>query len=508
MLDARREPSQISIDRPSSDRRFVRRLFLVLLALTAIFVAWRLYEVIVLAFGAVLLSIAVYSLAHTLSRVTRIPEALAVAPVVLALTGAICAVGWLFGSQLRTQFDLLAVDLPQSLSKLIQDVGSTSWGAWLVEQVKDADLTDATRQIAAHVAALFSSTVRAFAYLAVFLFAAICLAIQPNRYRNGLLRLVPPVRRDRFGDVIDLTGATLRRWIVGQSITMILVGTLTALGLWLLGVGAPLALGLIAGIFAFIPYVGPILASVPGILMAATQGPMTALYAAMVYGAVHFVEGNLLTPLVQAEAIELPPVLTIFATLVFGLLLGPIGVLLAAPLTVVFLVAINTLYVEDTLGEQRAWPPSTPERPTPKKFSRVMLVVDVPADETRGQSLIGSGSEKRKYALRTAEFRGDRHDCFKPICSCRRPGFKAGRALARAAGLRRMSCCGDAGFGLAQFAGTEFRYHCGYARHDSDGLEGFPQYLPQLHAEYHSDERSDERDRRLHLKYEKVKGRD
>ena len=357
MLDARREPSQISADRPSSDRRFVRRLFLVLLALAAAFVAWRLYEVIVLAFGAVLLSIAVYSLAHTLSRVTRIPEALAVALVVLALTGAICAVGWLFGSQLRTQFDLLAVDLPQSLSKLIQDVGSTSWGAWLVEQAKDADLTDFTKQIAAHVAALFSSTVRAIAYLAVLLFAAIYLAIQPARYRNGILRLVPPARRDRFGDVIDLTGATLRRWIVGQSVTMILVGTLTALGLWLLGVGAPLALGLIAGVFAFVPYVGPILASVPGILMAATQGPMTALYAAMAYGAVHFVEGNLLTPLVQAEAIKLPPVLTIFATLVFGLLLGPIGVLLAAPLTVVFLVAINTLYVEDTLGEQRAWPP-------------------------------------------------------------------------------------------------------------------------------------------------------
>ena len=186
MLDARRESSQISADRPSSDRRFVRRLFLVLLALAAAFVAWRLYEVIVLAFGAVLLSIAVYSLAHTLSRVTRIPEALAVALVVLALTGAICAVCWLFGSQLRTQFDLLAVDLPQSLSKLIQDVGSTSWGAWLVEQAKDADLTDFTKQIAAHVAALFSSTVRAIAYLAVLLFAAIYLAIQPARYRNGI----------------------------------------------------------------------------------------------------------------------------------------------------------------------------------------------------------------------------------------------------------------------------------------------------------------------------------
>ena len=146
-------------------------------------------------------------------------------------------------------------------------------------------------------------------------------------------------------------GATLGRWLIGQSVTMTFVGTLTAFGLWWLGVAAPLALGLIAGMFAFVPYVGPILASAPGILIAAVQGPMPALYAAALYAGVHFVEGNLVTPLVQAEAVELPPVLTLFATLVFGLLLGPVGVLLAAPLTVVLLVVINALYLEDVLGE-------------------------------------------------------------------------------------------------------------------------------------------------------------
>lgn len=152
----------------------------------------------------------------------------------------------------------------------------------------------------------------------MLLFATIYLAIQPDRYRNGLLLLAPPDRRARFGEIIDLVGSTLRRWIIGQSITMLLVGTLTALGLWALGVSAPLALGLIAGVFAFVPYVGPIVASVPGILMAATQGPMAAVYATTMYGAVHLIESNLVTPLVQAEAVNLAPVLTIFATLALG----------------------------------------------------------------------------------------------------------------------------------------------------------------------------------------------
>jgi hypothetical protein len=93
---------------------------------------------------------------------------------------------------------------------------------------------------------------------------------------------------------------------------MAVVGTLTAIGLATLGVAALIALGPIAGMFAFVPYVGPILASFSGILMAAMQGPMLAVYVVVLYATIHFVEGNLITPLVQAEAIELPPVLTLF----------------------------------------------------------------------------------------------------------------------------------------------------------------------------------------------------
>ncbi len=218
------------------------------------------------------------------------------------------------------------------------------------------NLTAATGQVAGYIAGLFGSAFRATAYLTVLLFAAVYLAAQPERYRHGLLRLVPSDRRARIGGVLDLIGATLGRWLIGQSVTMIFVGTLTAFGLWWLGIAAPLALGLIAGMFAFVPYVGPILASAPGILIAAVQGPMPALYAALLYAGVHFVESNLITPLVQAEAVELPPVLTLFAALVFGLLLGPVGVVLAAPLTVVLLVVVNAFYLEDTLKERRAWP--------------------------------------------------------------------------------------------------------------------------------------------------------
>lgn len=357
MLEGARKVSPGPTDRADpSDRSFVRRLLLIVLVAAAALAAWRLSDVLALAFGATLLALLLRGLAGALSRRTQIPEAWAIVPVVLALLAAVGAAGWLFGSQVAMQFNVLAKDLPQSVSQLARDLEATPWGAWLLAYARDMDFTGATGQVAGRIAPLFGSVIRAGAYSLVLLFAAVYLAAQPDRYRHGLLRLIPPQRRERIAEVLDLVGATLRQWLVGQSIAMAVVGTLTALGLWGLGIGAPLALGLIAGMFAFVPYVGPILASAPGILMAATQGPMPALYAAALYGGVHLVESNLITPLVQAEAVKLPPVLTLFATLICSLLLGPIGVLLAAPLTVVMLVAVNCLYIEDELGDRRVWP--------------------------------------------------------------------------------------------------------------------------------------------------------
>jgi len=342
--------------RASPESRFARKVLVVVLIGFAAYVLWRLVDVLALAFCAVLLALVVRALARGFGRFVGLSARWSVAAVLLLLLAALVSVAFLFGAQVASQFDVLAERLPQIPAQIIAELESRPWSRFLLGQVQDMDLPGGTRQIATTLATVARSMVRTIAFAAVVAFAGVYFSIQPDRYRRGLLQLIPPPRRARAAEVLDLIGATLQRWLLAQSLTMLVIGSLTGFGLWALGVGSPIALGLIAGLFAFIPYVGPILAAIPGLLMAATQGPMMVVYAALLYAGSHLLEGNLITPLVQAEMLRLPPVLMIFAAATFATLLGPLGVLLAAPLTVVILVIMQMLYVEDILGEQRTWP--------------------------------------------------------------------------------------------------------------------------------------------------------
>jgi predicted PurR-regulated permease PerM len=160
----------------------------------------------------------------------------------------------------------------------------------------------------------------------------------------------------RAEKLFDKTGDVLRRWLIGQLVVMADIGTLSGIGLWALGIDAPFALGLVGGLLCFIPYVGAVIAAVPATLVALTQGPGYALAVILMYIGVHFVEGNFITPMVQAEATQLPPVLSLLSIIAFGILLGPSSVLVAAPLTLFLMVAVEVLYVEPRFGRIDAPP--------------------------------------------------------------------------------------------------------------------------------------------------------
>jgi predicted PurR-regulated permease PerM len=185
----------------------------------------------------------------------------------------------------------------------------------------------------------------------VVLFVGLFVAAEPGLYKEGILHLVPPRRRRRAAQTLDAVGYNLRWWLVGQAVLMVTMAVTTAAGLWLIGVPMPLALGLIAGIFELVPYLGPWLSAVPAVLVALVISPWHLGMVVALYLTLHVLEGYVLVPLIQRRAVRLPPALTIVAQFLAAELFGVLGLFVAAPLTVVAVVALKMLYVEDALGD-------------------------------------------------------------------------------------------------------------------------------------------------------------
>lgn len=186
----------------------------------------------------------------------------------------------------------------------------------------------------------------------VIAFLGLAFAADPGSYRDGALKFVPPRRRWRGALVLDGIGETLRHWLFGQLITMTVIFLCTWGGLTFLGIGGSLILGLQAGLLAFVPTVGPLVAGLIIVLASLASGYKAALGAVGVYLAVQTLESYLLTPLIQKRALDIPPA-TIFAgQLLLGVLFGLWGIALALPLMAVIKVLLAQLYIEDTLHER------------------------------------------------------------------------------------------------------------------------------------------------------------
>ncbi|MEH3117834.1 MAG: AI-2E family transporter [Methylorubrum populi] len=185
----------------------------------------------------------------------------------------------------------------------------------------------------------------------VIVFLGVAIAVDPGSYRDGALRLVPPRHRETGARVLDGAGETLRHWLFGQLVTMAAIFGLTWAGLGVLGIGGALILGLQAGLLAFVPTIGPLIAGVVIVLSSLASGFNALLGALGVYLAVQAAESYGLTPFIQRRALDLPAA-TIFAgQLLLGVLFGLWGVALALPLVAVIKVLLEELYIEDGARE-------------------------------------------------------------------------------------------------------------------------------------------------------------
>jgi len=188
--------------------------------------------------------------------------------------------------------------------------------------------------------------------IVIVLFAGLYFALNPRVYVDNAIRLFPKHRRDRLHEVASSTSRALKLWFIGQFVSMAFVAVFVTVGLWLLGVPLAVMIGVISFFLGFIPYLGPILAAVPALLVALLVSPEMVLYVAILYFVLEQIQSYVVIPLVQERVVSLPPVLLIGAQLLFAAVSGILGIALATPIAVVVVVFVQMLYVEDALGDR------------------------------------------------------------------------------------------------------------------------------------------------------------
>lgn len=332
----------------------VIRVTVVVLAVVAVAaLVWFLADVLAMVFAAVLVAVGIRSLAELLDRFVPLPLGGLVVFVCLLLIAAIGLFILMLGSQVVAQIQALSVTLPATLDQLGGMLGVENLGDQVAGRVtaflEEPGLVERMLGVTAGLLGVAANGLLVLA-------AGFYLALRPDLYSGGALHLLPPRFRSRFAKAFDASGRALRLWLLGQLVSMLLVGILTTAGLMVLGVPSALALGLLAAVMEFIPIVGPWLSALPAILSAFTIDMTTVLWVAGLYIVVQQIEGNIITPLVQRRAVDLPPAVTIFALVAMAGILGPLGLVLATPIAVILMVFITQLYVRDTLHEAAALP--------------------------------------------------------------------------------------------------------------------------------------------------------
>ncbi|MFN7134554.1 MAG: AI-2E family transporter, partial [Myxococcales bacterium] len=179
-------------------------------------------------------------------------------------------------------------------------------------------------------------------------------AANPSLYTGGAIRLVPLALRPGARELVHALATTLRWFLIARVVSMLAVGLLTWLTLWALGVPLAAVLGLIAGTLTFVPYAGPMLAAIPIVLVAFTEGVSTGLWALLLYTAIQSIEGFFITPYVQERAVALPPAMTLLAEVFMGVLFGAFGVVISVPLAAAALVVVRHVYLKGLLEEPQA----------------------------------------------------------------------------------------------------------------------------------------------------------
>lgn len=304
---------------------------------------WQVSAVILLAFVGVLLGVFLRGTAKLLSSRTPISTRGSLL-IVLALFLALGALAiTLAGPRIIDQVSDAASSFPALIDDVRKQLGKYGWGQFLVQQMRS--LAPQGEELLLGAQRIFSTAGWILTGTLVVLFVGLYTALAPTSYWNGILALVPMKHQKKARHLRDEMELQLQRWLIGRAVAMTGVGILTFIGLMLLDMPLALTLAVLAGLFDFIPNIGPIISAIPAVLFALAISPQLALSVIILYAVVQLIENYIISPLVERRAVHLPPGFVLVFQLAMGIVFGFLGLLVATPLAVLAIVLIKNLYV-------------------------------------------------------------------------------------------------------------------------------------------------------------------
>lgn len=353
-------PDELSRSRPPSDpqNRATRDLAYRTVTITAIVLAMVLIVLVAyfaastffLVFAALLLASILTGLAHLIQKLGA-PRWLAMVLVyVLTIIIITAPLAW-GGIALVQQFNDLWRGVQSQVDQLVQRLtemgipvgGNGESGGSQIQNLLPSGLFSSASRVV-------FSFLGGFGNFFVVVFLAAFISWQPHLYRDGLLSLFPREKRARLKDTLHDSAHSLLMWVAGTAISMATVFVVSWIGLALIGMPNAFLLSLQAGFLAFIPTLGPFVAGAVIVLAGLAVSGQMALWGLGVYLLIQGVESNITTPIAQRWTTSLPPALTLGFQVLFGLLFGLLGFVLAVPMLAVLTVIVRKLYIEDVLG--------------------------------------------------------------------------------------------------------------------------------------------------------------
>lgn len=314
---------------------------IVALLVVVILIARVAFNVLLMVLSGALISTYFHGLGNIIQRRTGWSRKVAMTISVGGSFLILAVILWFIGARIQHQVAQLNQSLPNTINAARGKLAETPIGQQVLTY-----LDDNSGKIFITAQHFFSTSFGVLGNIYIILFLGIFFTVSPSIYKNGIMILIPPDKKELWKCILDRVNVSLKGWLKGLMLSILLITVMLIIGLTIMKIPAALVLALLAGLLKIIPNFGSLIAMIPGVLLGLTLSTQTAIIVALIYMVSQTIVSNIVTPIIQNKIINLPPALTIISQVIMGTLSGALGIILAVPLLAIIVILADELYVK------------------------------------------------------------------------------------------------------------------------------------------------------------------